>query len=350
MHIKLLKRGDSPRVLGMDDDHVRRLAEADTELPPILVHRATMRVIDGMHRLGAAVLNGRQMIDVRFFEGSDEAAFLEAVRANTTHGLPLSLQDRRVAALRILDSRPGMSDRAIAEVTGLSAKTVSGLRRCSTADSPQLNTRVGKDGRRRPLNAEEGRLRAARVIAANPDASLRKIAQDAAVSVGTAHAVRQRIRRGEDPLAPRVAERLASAPGGADGTVTPGAALSDPRDGMRGAAGTAAEAAVARRRHTDQRADALLRLRSLQRDPSLRLSEAGRHLLRWMHSHVVAKNMRSDLLDAVPSHLAPIVADMALQCAEIWSDFAHDVQERLREQSEQEPTSRTRTGERSWNG
>lgn len=323
VHIKLLKRGDSPRVLGVDADHVRRLAEVETELPPILVHRETMRVIDGMHRLGAAILNGRQTIDVCFFEGSEEAAFLVAVRANTAHGMPLSLQDRRVAALRILESRPGMSDRAIAEVTGLSAKTVAGLRRCSTADSPQLNARIGKDGRRRPLNAEEGRLRAARVIAANPDASLRKIAQDAAVSVGTAHAVRQRIRRGEDPMAPRTTERI----GGA-------------------APATAAEAtAEARRRRAGQEADVLLRLRSLQRDPSLRLSEAGRHLLRWIHGHMIAQDMRADLVDAVPTHLAPIVADMALQCAEIWNDFAHDVQERMREQSE-----RTQTGGRTWNG
>lgn len=322
VHIKVLKRGDSPRVLGMDDDHVRRLAEVDAELPPILVHRETMRVIDGMHRLGAAILNGRQMIDVRFFEGSDEAAFLAAVRANTTHGLPLSLQDRRVAALRIIESHPSMSDRAIAEVAGLSAKTISNLRRCSTADSPQLNGRVGKDGRRRPLNAEEGRLRVARVIAANPDASLRKIAQDAAVSVGTAHAVRQRIRRGEDPMGPRA---ISQRPAGDPAPAPP------------------PESAARRgpdRRRSDQRTDALLRLQSLQRDPSLRLSEAGRHLLRWMHSHVMAKDMRPDLLDAVPSHLAPIVADMALQCAEIWIDFAHDVRERLGDQAE----------ERQWNG
>ncbi|MFG3438805.1 hypothetical protein ACGF0J_16295 [Nonomuraea sp. NPDC047897] len=325
MHIKLLKRGDSPRVLGVDADHVRRLAEVETALPPILVHRETMRVIDGMHRLGAAILNGRQMIDVCFFEGSEEAAFLAAVRANTAHGMPLSLQDRRVAALRILESRPGMSDRAIGETTGLSAKTVSGLRRCSTADSPQLNTRIGKDGRRRPLNAEEGRLRAARVIAANPDASLRKIAQDAAVSVGTAHAVRQRIRRGEDPMAPRPTERI----GGAAATAQP----------------TAAATAEARRRRAGQGADVLLRLRSLQRDPSLRLSESGRHLLRWIHGHVIAQDMRGDLLDAVPTHLAPIVADMALQCAEIWNDFAHDVQERMREQAD-----RTQAGGRTWNG
>ncbi|MFI7635075.1 chromosome partitioning protein ParB [Nonomuraea sp. NPDC049400] len=304
----------------MDDEHVRRLADVETELPPILVHRETMRVIDGMHRLGAAILNGRQMIDVCFFEGGDEAAFLAAVQANTTHGLPLSLQDRRVAALRIIESHPAMSDRSIAEVTGLSAKTVSSLRRCSTVDSPQLSTRIGKDGRRRPLNAEEGRLRAARVIAANPDASLRKIAQDAAVSVGTAHAVRQRIRRGEDPMAPRTTERLT--------------------DASRPAAANAAE----RRRPDPRTTDVLLRLQSLQRDPSLRLSEAGRHLLRWMHSHVMAKDMRPDLLDAVPSHLAPIVADMALQCAEIWIDFAHDVRERLQDQPEHPP--RSQAGER----
>ncbi|MDR8413848.1 ParB/RepB/Spo0J family partition protein [Nonomuraea sp. 3-1Str] len=345
MHIKLLKRGDSPRVLGVDEEHVRRLAEIDDDLPPILVHRATMRVIDGMHRLGAAILNGRQTILVRFFEGSDEAAFLAAVRANTAHGMPLSLQDRRVAAMRILESHPGMSDRAVAEVAGLSAKTVSGLRRCSTAETPQLNARIGKDGRRRPLNAEEGRLRAARVIAANPDASLRKIAADAAVSVGTAHAVRQRIRRGEDPMAPRVTERL----GGVPGTAGPDDAVQGAvRSAVsRNPAGTAADA---RRRVAGQQADALLRLRSLQRDPSLRLSEAGRHLLRWMHSHVIARDMQSELVDAVPTHLAPIVADMALQCAEIWSDFAQDVQERLREQSERTPPLRSQAGERPWKG
>lgn len=333
VHIKLLKRGDSPRVLGVDADHVRRLAEVETGLPPILVHRQTMRVIDGMHRLGAAILNGRQTIEVRFFEGSEEAAFLAAVRANTAHGMPLSLQDRRVAALRILETHPGMSDRAIAEVTGLSAKTVSGLRRCSTADSPHLNARVGKDGRRRPLNAEEGRLRAAQVIAANPDASLRKIAQDAAVSVGTAHAVRQRIRRGEDPMAPRSPGRSGAS-----------AALAED------STGSGARQSAEVRRRADHGADALLRLRSLQRDPSLRLSEAGRQLLRWIHTHVIATNMRSDLLDAVPSHLAPIVADMALQCAAIWNDFAHDVQERAREQSEQVTPLRSRTGERPCDG
>lgn len=339
VHIKLLKRGDSPRVLGVDADHVRRLAEIETGLPPILVHRGTMRVIDGMHRLGAAILNGRQTIDVCFFEGSEEAAFLVAVRANTAHGMPLSLQDRRVAALRILDSRPGMSDRAIAEVTGLSAKTVSSLRRCSTADSPQLNARIGKDGRRRPVNAEEGRLRAARVIAANPDASLRKIAQDAAVSVGTAHAVRQRIRRGEDPMAPRTAGRIG---GAAPATAVEAAGATT---GATTGGATGAATAEARRRRAGQGAEALLRLRSLQRDPSLRLSESGRHLLRWIHGHVIAQDMRADLLDAVPTHLAPIVADMALQCAEIWTDFAHDVQERMREQSE-----RTQAGGRTWSG
>jgi hypothetical protein len=36
------------------------------KLPPILVHRATNRIIDGMHRLEAAKLRGDETISVRF--------------------------------------------------------------------------------------------------------------------------------------------------------------------------------------------------------------------------------------------------------------------------------------------
>ena len=44
--------------------HIARLAEAETRLPPILVDRRTMRVIDGMRRLIAASLKGQETIDV----------------------------------------------------------------------------------------------------------------------------------------------------------------------------------------------------------------------------------------------------------------------------------------------
>jgi ParB-like chromosome segregation protein Spo0J len=57
-----------------------------------------MRVIDGMHRLMAASLQGRESIDVMFFHGSEIDVFLRAVQENITHGLPLSQADRRAAA------------------------------------------------------------------------------------------------------------------------------------------------------------------------------------------------------------------------------------------------------------
>src|SRR5690349_6262411 len=77
---------DTPRRSGESLEHVRRLAESEDELPPIVVHRPTMRVIDGMHRLRAAELRGQQEIEVRFFDGDEASSFVLAVRANIAHG------------------------------------------------------------------------------------------------------------------------------------------------------------------------------------------------------------------------------------------------------------------------
>ncbi|MGW4273295.1 hypothetical protein ACWEGQ_13250 [Streptomyces seoulensis] len=94
--------GVSLRSQGPDREHVARLAEVEGPLPPILVDRRTLHVIDGMHRLMAAFVRGERVIRVEYFEGSTEDAFLRAVQANVTHGLPLSQADRRAAAARIV--------------------------------------------------------------------------------------------------------------------------------------------------------------------------------------------------------------------------------------------------------
>ena len=109
---------DSPRIGGQDLEHVRTLAEQSGPLPPILVHRSTMRVIDGMHRLRASMLREEGDIAVRFFDGTPEEAFVLAVQANARHGLPLSQVDRAAAASRILVSHPDWSDSAIAAIAG----------------------------------------------------------------------------------------------------------------------------------------------------------------------------------------------------------------------------------------
>jgi hypothetical protein len=97
-----VRRADSPRLHGEDPGHIRALAEAASLLPPILVHRPSMRVIDGTHRLSAARLRGRDTVEVRFFDGTGAEAFLLAVKANIAHGLPLSRADREAAVHRIM--------------------------------------------------------------------------------------------------------------------------------------------------------------------------------------------------------------------------------------------------------
>lgn len=116
--VDLLLAADSPRLEGESLAHARMLAGLGAALPPIVVHRDTMRVIDGMHRLRAAVLRGDAEIEVRFFDGSAAAAFVAGVEANIAHGLPLSAADRRAAARRILGSYPQWSDRATRRAPG----------------------------------------------------------------------------------------------------------------------------------------------------------------------------------------------------------------------------------------
>jgi hypothetical protein len=59
-----------------------------------------MRVLDGMHRVRAAILRGDAVIAAVFFDGDADAGFVEAVRANISHGLPLTVADRKAAVAR----------------------------------------------------------------------------------------------------------------------------------------------------------------------------------------------------------------------------------------------------------
>jgi hypothetical protein len=291
-----LQPGESPRLSGEDRAHVARLAEADARLPPILVERGSMRVIDGMHRLMAASLKGEEMISVEFFDGSAADAFLRSVEANVTHGLPLPQADRRAAAARIVVSHPYLSDRAIGESAGLAARTVAIIRRRTTGAVPQLNARVGRDGRVRPLNGAEGRRRAAELIAEHPLASLREVARGAGVSPTTVRDVRKRLERGEDPM--------------------------PARSGGGRAAGRQDQA-------TSPVAPACV-LEKLLRDPSLRHNENGRRLLRLLQHNAVGAREWSEAIAAIPAHSAPLVLDLACQYAQMWLTVAKELDERMR--------------------
>lgn len=313
--INALLPADSPRLDGIDEEHVRRLAEMETTLPPILVHRSTMRVIDGMHRLRAAALTGKREIQVEFFDGTAEEGFIRSVKANIVHGLPLTLADRRAAAARILATHPELSDRAIGSYTGLAHKTVSAIRNRSTGENSQLSTRVGADGRLRPLSSQEGRRRAAQVMAERPTASLREVAAAAGISVGTAHDVRQRMRRGESPVH-----------------------LVDERMKRRGEQESAPHRNPAPPLIPDERAepesgadmDAQMILQSLTRDPALKQTDAGRDLLRWLHTHFMNRGEWDPFVSAVPPYRLQSLATLARQCGNVWHQFAHELERRGR--------------------
>src|SRR3954451_14012629 len=152
LNIVDLLPANSPRLEEMEE-HIQVLAEADTKLPPILVHRTTSRVIDGMHRLRAAQRRGETTIAVQYFDGDEREAFVMSVRLNSAHGLPLTLADRKNAALRIMEYHPERSARSIAALVSISDKTVGAIRRRESGNLPQHPTRIGRDNESYPLNS-----------------------------------------------------------------------------------------------------------------------------------------------------------------------------------------------------
>ncbi|MGP3953248.1 hypothetical protein [Streptomyces sp. 7N604] len=261
-----------------------------------------MRVVDGAHRLRAAELRGDTTIRVRFFDGSKADAFVLAVGSNIAHGLPLSMADRKSAAARIIVSHPQWSDRMIASVSGVSAGTVAEIRRRTSAEDVGNGSRIGQDGRVRPINRAAGRELASRLITANPGLSLRQIARAAGISPETARDVRNRMSRGEDPLPkPRGAVEAA---GGRRAEVL-----------SRTTAGAAAAEVVP----VAERLAAVHRLKS---DPALRFNETGRRLLRLLNVNMLSAEEWQEIIENVPPHCSSIVARLARECAGMWDEIA----------------------------
>jgi uncharacterized protein YerC len=313
LSISSLLLDDSPRHGGENDEHVHVLAESEEQLPPIVVHGPSMRVIDGRHRIHAAVMRGEDKIEAKIYHGTDGDAFVLAVRMNIAHGLPLTRADRTAAALRIIGSHPQWSNRMIATATGLSAGTVARVRQRSSAQNAQSTTRVGKDGRERPLNTAEGRHKAGELLTEKSTASIRAIAGEAGVSPSTVHDVRQRLRAGQDPAPPRQRVHRSSASPRPSTVCSARGAPGDP-----GSAGSVEVVTI---------------LATLKTDPSLRLSDAGRCLLRCLERYRVEMAQSDKITEMVPDHCAGPVAKVAHSYALVWTGIAAQLEQRWSERS-----------------
>lgn len=306
-----LVAADSPRSSGVKPGHARLLAGLAGPLPPIVVHRPTMRVIDGMHRLLAARLRGEREIEVRFFEGDEASAFVLAVQLNIAHGLPLSLADRKTAADRVLGMYPRWSDRAIASATGLSPHTVSAQRRRLTVQDAQSDTRIGQDNRARPVNAAQRRETAARLLAGNPGASLREVASQAGLSSETVRRVRAQLHQVGTAAAPCSHALLSSGS-------SPGRRLPSDQESKPGQAGSAP-------------------VRALMADPAFRSTENGRALLRLLTVSRILGERGGEFLDTAPAHCLGKLSDAARASVRDWQAFADEVDRRRGRRNEDGP-------------
>lgn len=300
----------SPRLGGVDGGHVAVLSELEPRLlPPVLVHRATFRVIDGVHRVHAAIGRGESFVRAVFADGDQDEAFIQAVRLNVAHGLPLSLEERRAAGRRILGIRPQWSDRMIAGIAGLSPNTVGRLRRLQDGPSEVNRPRVGRDGRVYRAAGGTVRAEASSILADNPTITVRELARSLGVSVGLAHSVRRAFVEGRQSVA-AVASAVAAKPLRA-GERAPARRAGSSVRRRRPAAGTQAEL-----------------VRALAADPSLRGSERGRALLRMLLLHMVDPTSWAELAAAVPEHRMDAVAALAESLSQSWRQFAGELRDR----------------------
>jgi hypothetical protein len=212
--------------------------------------------------------------------------------------------------VRIILSHPQWSDRMIASVAGVAARTVAEIRKRYAEKSINGDVRIGQDGRVRPINGAHRRLLAFELISDNPELPLRQVARAAGISPETARDVRNRIRRGEDPVPKRRGRERAAV------AVQPERRrpLPAPGDGFAFAS-------------TEKgRAAAIQRLRG---DPALRFTETGRTLLRLLNVHMMNTEEWENIGENIPPHCSSIIANLARECAERWRELADQVERKV---------------------
>lgn len=150
--------------VGLDADAVEEYAAAYSnkhKLPPIETFdvEGTLYVVDGFHRVPAAVEAGETFIRVEVAgEGSLDDAIWHAMAVNQGHGVRRTNEDKRRAVRLAVQSAIGreQSSRVIAEHLGVSDMLVGKVRKDWEAGQVQTNgtsppvTRTGKDGKSYP--------------------------------------------------------------------------------------------------------------------------------------------------------------------------------------------------------
>jgi hypothetical protein len=124
-----------PRV-EIDSQHVhyiRQAIKAGLKLPPIIIDKASKRIIDGMHRARAYRLeygdDYKIQVEERTYD-SEAAMFIEAMRLNAAHGRMLTTYDRAHCVLHAEQLK--IEPEQIAEALHVTTEVIGKLRRDRT--------------------------------------------------------------------------------------------------------------------------------------------------------------------------------------------------------------------------
>lgn len=106
------------------EETIIRYMESFTSLPPVRAQRGSNVVVDGFHRVEAAVRLGLEEVPVQLEEIDDEELHLVAGLANAQHGQPLTRTERNKLAVA-LTTRYGKLREEAAELLGISPSAVT---------------------------------------------------------------------------------------------------------------------------------------------------------------------------------------------------------------------------------
>jgi hypothetical protein len=135
---------------GRVSEFTELLEEADEDPFPPIVVAAYPRdpniflILDGVHRVEAYKRAGRVTCPAEVLElpCTYNALVPEAVRRSAVSAKPLTRLEKRAAVVRLLELCPGMSDREIARIAGVSHPTVAAYRRDGRFTSAEEPSRV----------------------------------------------------------------------------------------------------------------------------------------------------------------------------------------------------------------
>jgi hypothetical protein len=147
----------------LNEDAVEDYADAminGAQFPPIIVFNdgSTMWLADGFHRCHASKKAGLLDIIAEVHKGTRRDAIKHAIQANQTGSVRRTNADKRKCVEIALAEFPDLSDRALAELCGVSNHMVQRIRETQVGQNPTSptpapetpKTRKGKDGKEYP--------------------------------------------------------------------------------------------------------------------------------------------------------------------------------------------------------